>query len=114
MRILLAGATGVIGRSVLPLLVADGHVVAGMTRSPSNIDWLRRAGAEPVVCDAFDRQAVIDDGVSRRLTLKKGANVIRAAILNAGGATDFCARFLASEGKPLPGFSVRADSGTSR
>jgi hypothetical protein len=61
-----------------------------------------------------DRQTVIDDGVSRRLTLKKGANVIRAAILNAGGATDFCARFLDSEGKPLNGFSVRADSGTAR
>jgi hypothetical protein len=41
-----------------------------------------------------DRQAVIDDGVSKRLTLKQGANVIRAAIVNAGGATDFCARFL--------------------
>ena len=61
-----------------------------------------------------DRQTVIDDGVSRRLTLKKGANVIRAAILNAGGATDFCARFVDSEGKPLNGFSVRADSGNSR
>ena len=41
-----------------------------------------------------DRQAVIDDGVSPRLTLKEGPNVIRAAIVNAGGATDFCARFL--------------------
>ena len=41
-----------------------------------------------------DRQAVIDDGVSKRLTLKPGANVIRAAIVNGGGATDFCARFL--------------------
>jgi len=61
-----------------------------------------------------DRQTVIDDGVSRRLTLKKGANVIRAAIFNAGGATDFCARFLDSEEKPLTGFSVRADSGNSR
>lgn len=41
-----------------------------------------------------DRQTVIDDGVSKRLTLNQGANVIRAAIVNAGGATDFCARFL--------------------
>ena len=44
-----------------------------------------------------DRQTVIDDGVSKRLTLKKGPNVIRAAIVNAGGATDFCARFLDGE-----------------
>jgi hypothetical protein len=48
-----------------------------------------------------DRQAVIDDGVSRRLTLNKGANVIRAAIVNAGGATDFCARFLDENDRPI-------------
>jgi hypothetical protein len=48
-----------------------------------------------------DRQTVIDDGVSRRLALKQGANVIRGAILNAGGATDFCARLLDAEGRPL-------------
>ena len=48
-----------------------------------------------------DRQAVIDDGVSKRLTLKQGANVIRAAIVNAGGATDFCARFLDEKDQPI-------------
>jgi hypothetical protein len=48
-----------------------------------------------------DRQAVIDDGVSRRLTLHAGANVIRAAIVNAGGATDFCARFLDDHDRPI-------------
>jgi hypothetical protein len=48
-----------------------------------------------------DRQAVIDDGVSKRLTLRKGANVIRAAIVNAGGATDFCARFLDDNDRPI-------------
>jgi hypothetical protein len=48
-----------------------------------------------------DRQAVIDDGVSKRLTLKPGANVIRAAIVNAGGATDFCARFLDENDRPI-------------
>ncbi|HET7696292.1 MAG TPA: hypothetical protein VFK57_11330 [Vicinamibacterales bacterium] len=48
-----------------------------------------------------DRQAVIDDGVSKRLTLKQGANVIRAAIVNAGGATDFCARFLDGNDRPI-------------
>jgi hypothetical protein len=48
-----------------------------------------------------DRQTVIDDGVSKRLTLKQGANVIRAAIVNAGGATDFCARFLDENDQPI-------------
>jgi hypothetical protein len=53
-----------------------------------------------------DRQTVIDDGVSKRLVLKKGANVIRAAIVNGGGATDFCARFLDAQDRPLTGFTV--------
>lgn len=53
-----------------------------------------------------DRQTVIDDGVSRRLVLKKGRNVVRCAVINGGGATDFCARFLDPDEKPLRGFTV--------
>ena len=53
-----------------------------------------------------DRQTVIDDGVSKRLTLNKGANILRAAIVNGGGATDFCARFLDPDDKPLKGYTV--------
>ena len=53
-----------------------------------------------------DRQATIDDGVSKRLTLNKGPNIVRAAIVNAGGATDFCARFLDADDKPLKGYTV--------
>jgi nucleoside-diphosphate-sugar epimerase len=54
MRIFLAGASGVIGIRLLPLLVADGHRVAAMTRSPDKAGRLRSLGAEPVVCDVFD------------------------------------------------------------
>ena len=53
-----------------------------------------------------DRQTVIDDGVSKRLTLKKGANVLRAVIVNGGGATDFCARFLDADDHPIKGLTV--------
>jgi hypothetical protein len=53
-----------------------------------------------------DRQAVIDDGVSNRLTLKRGANVIRAAVVNGGGATDFCARFLDANDRPIKDLTV--------
>ena len=53
-----------------------------------------------------DRQTVIDDGVSKRLTLKKGPNVVRCAVINGGGATDFCARFLDAEEKPLKGVTL--------
>ncbi|MFQ6394242.1 NAD(P)H-binding protein [Nocardia sp. KC 131] len=54
MRIFLAGATGVIGVRLLPLLVAAGHEVAGMTRSESKADQVRAAGGQPVVCDVYD------------------------------------------------------------
>lgn len=69
----------------------------------ASIWWVN--GAE-VIGIYNDRQTVIDDGVSRRLTLKKGPNVIRAAIVNAGGATDFCARFLDGEDRPITGLSI--------
>jgi hypothetical protein len=59
-----------------------------------------------------DRQSVIDDGVSKRITLRQGRNVIRAAIINGGGATDFCARFLDEAGKPIQGLKVSLPSGT--
>ena len=58
MRIFLAGASGVIGVRLIPLLVRDGHEVAGMTRSPGKTAALRELGAEPVVCDVFDAGAL--------------------------------------------------------
>ena len=61
---------------------------------------------ERVIALNDDRQTVIDDGVSRRLTLHKGRNVIRAAIVNGGGATDFCARFLDENDRPITDLSV--------
>jgi len=65
--------------------------------------WLN---GEPVIALNDDRQAVIDDGVSRRVTLRKGRNVIRAAIINGGGATDFCARFLDEGDRPIQDLGV--------
>lgn len=58
MRIFVAGATGVIGIRLLPLLISAGHTVAGMTRSPDKAGQLRALGAEPVVCDVFDAPAL--------------------------------------------------------
>jgi uncharacterized protein YbjT (DUF2867 family) len=57
-RIFLAGATGVIGTRLIPLLVADGHVVAGMTRSAGRAGQVRDLGAEPVICDVYDAAAL--------------------------------------------------------
>ncbi|MEU7141992.1 NAD-dependent epimerase/dehydratase family protein [Nocardia sp. NPDC046473] len=58
MRIFLAGATGVIGTRLVPLLVAAGHEVAGMTRSATKENQVRDAGAVPVICDVYDLDAL--------------------------------------------------------
>jgi uncharacterized protein YbjT (DUF2867 family) len=57
-RIFVAGASGVIGVRLVPLLVGGGHVVAAMTRSPGKAGLLRELGAQPVVCDVFDAGAL--------------------------------------------------------
>jgi nucleoside-diphosphate-sugar epimerase len=63
-RVFLAGASGAIGRQLVPQLVAAGHEVAGMTRSPGKVEMLRQLGAEPVVVDVYEREklreAVVD------------------------------------------------------
>jgi len=58
MKIFVAGATGVLGRALVPELVERGHEVVGMTRSASKQDLVRSLGARPVVADALDPDAV--------------------------------------------------------
>ena len=58
MKIFLAGAAGVIGRLLTPLLIAAGHKVVGTTRSADKSGALRAQGAEPVVVDVFDAEAL--------------------------------------------------------
>lgn len=60
MRIFLAGATGVIGEQLVPLLVAGGHQVVATTRKPEKVGRLRAQGAEPVVVDGLDRDVVME------------------------------------------------------
>jgi nucleoside-diphosphate-sugar epimerase len=57
-KVFLAGATGVIGKQLLPMMLAAGHEVTGMTRSSSRAEGLRAAGADAVVCDAMDPEGV--------------------------------------------------------
>jgi nucleoside-diphosphate-sugar epimerase len=58
MRVFVAGASGAIGRPLVPRLLAAGHEVTGMTRRPERAEEIRAAGAEAVVCDAFDAVAL--------------------------------------------------------
>jgi 2-alkyl-3-oxoalkanoate reductase len=71
MKVFVAGATGALGRALVPQLVAGGHEVVGMTRSVSKQDLVRGLGAHPVVADALDPDAVAQVGqvVSGRLAV---------------------------------------------
>jgi nucleoside-diphosphate-sugar epimerase len=59
MRVFVTGGSGALGRHLVPALVAAGHEVTATTRTPGKVARLRAAGAEPVVLDGLDREAVI-------------------------------------------------------
>ncbi|PGM90608.1 NAD-dependent epimerase/dehydratase family protein [Bacillus cereus] len=58
MKIFVAGATGVIGRSLLPMLIKEGHTVFAMIRNESQVEAIKKVGAIPVIADVFNRHAV--------------------------------------------------------
>jgi nucleoside-diphosphate-sugar epimerase len=59
MRVLLVGASGVIGRPMIGMLTAAGHTVIGTTRDPKKAEMIRALGAEPMVLDAYNHEAVV-------------------------------------------------------
>lgn len=125
MRVFVAGATGVVGLPLVRILVEEGHTVAGMTRSSSKVGLISDLGAQPVVCDVYDAQALSEavvafrpDAVIHELTdlpddisqlrdasannariRREGTRNLLAAATNAG-ATRFIAQSVAWE---LPG-----------
>jgi nucleoside-diphosphate-sugar epimerase len=119
-RIFLAGASGVIGRKLTPMLVEAGHEVAGTTRSDAKAERVRELGASPVVIDVYDaealRAAVVDwspdlvmyqltdlpddaaeiparGAANARIRIEGTANLIAAA--RAAGADRFLAQSIA-------------------
>jgi 2-alkyl-3-oxoalkanoate reductase len=86
MNVFVAGATGALGRSLVPQLVARGHEVVGMTRTESKRDLVRSLGARPVVADALDADAVAEavasaepDVIVHQLTALSGRMSMRDA-----------------------------------
>jgi hypothetical protein len=65
--------------------------------------WLN--GNEAVILSG-DRRMVMDDCVSSRLTLNKGKNIIRGAVINGPGMSDFCVRFLDEKGEPIKDLTI--------
>lgn len=66
--------------------------------------WLN---GEEVLMLEGDRRMVEDDGMSPRLTLKKGRNTLRVAVINGPGLCDMCARFIDEKGKPITDYNVK-------
>ena len=69
--------------------------------------WLN--GKEAVILSG-DRRMVMDDCVSKRLTLNKGKNIIRGAVINGPGMSDFCVRFIDENGNPIKDLTINYES----
>lgn len=82
MRILVAGATGAIGRALLPCLINAGHSVVGTTRTANKTTHIRQVGAEALVVDGLDREAV------GRAVRSTGPDVIVHEMTDLKGASD--------------------------
>ena len=62
------------------------------------------------VVDVFgDRHMIVDDAVSRRITLNKGRNILRGAVINGPGLSDFCARFINENGAPVKDITINLE-----
>mgnify|MGYP000892862245 CR=1 FL=1 len=68
--------------------------------------WLN--GQEAVLLSG-DRRMVMDDGVSKRLTLRQGRNVLRGAVINGPGMSDFCVRFIDENGEPIKDLTLNLE-----
>ncbi len=136
MKIFLAGAAGVIGRRLTPLLIGAGHSVVGTTRSADKAATLRSLGAEPVAVDVFDAQALqravvtaqpdavihqltdlafapgtpqFEEGLARnaRIRIEGTRNLVAAA--RAAGVRRMVAQSIAWLYAPRPGARVESD-----
>ena len=70
----------------------------------ASIWWLN---GEEVLLLEGDRRMVEDDGMSKRITLKKGLNTLRCAVINGPGLSDFCVRFLDENNKPITNLTIK-------
>ncbi len=81
-----------------------GDVRLAVGSNGASMWWLN--GEEALLLSG-DRRMVKDDAMSPRLTLKKGRNILRGAIINGPGLSDFCVRFLDEKGNPVTNYSIK-------
>lgn len=84
-----------------PEEIADVRLSVGS--NSASMWWL---DGQEVLLMSGDRRMVQDDCASRRLTLKKGRNILRGAIINGPGMSDFCVRFVKEDGTPVTNFTI--------
>jgi len=82
MRIFVAGATGAVGRPLVPALIAAGHSVVGLTRTAAKAESIKQMGAEPVIADGLDAAAV------RAAVVAVRPEVVIHEMTDLGGASD--------------------------
>jgi nucleoside-diphosphate-sugar epimerase len=83
MRVFVAGATGAVGRELVPALISAGHRVAGLTRSIAKAEMIKRMGAEPVVADVFDAPSI------RQAFMAFQPEIVIHEMTGLGGMTDY-------------------------
>ncbi|MEJ3651437.1 NAD(P)-dependent oxidoreductase [Actinomycetes bacterium KLBMP 9759] len=113
MRLVLAGASGVVGRRLLPLLTSAGHSVVALTRSPSTAELLRGPGVATAVVDVSDRDALVEvvraaapDAVLHQLTDLTAGNLAANAALRRVGTRNLVDAALAAGARRMVAQSI--------
>jgi len=87
-----------------PVEIKNVRMTAGV--NSGGMMWLN---GEEVIMMSSDRDMIVDDCASTRLTLKKGRNIIRGGLLNGPGMSDFCVRFLDEKLKPVTNYTISCE-----
>ena len=100
------GRYGLICRAVTVIDVPEDleNVRLAVGSNSASMWWID--GEEALILSG-DRRMVMDDGVSKRMTLKKGRHILTGAVINGPGMSDFCVRFVDQQGNPVMNYNIR-------
>jgi len=99
------GRYGMICRVVTVIDVPEDMECVRLTAGSNSASMWWIDGEEVLILSG-DRRMVMDDGASRRMTLKKGRHILSGAIINGPGMSDFCVRFINEEGNPVLDYDI--------
>lgn len=91
---------------VLLLSVLPASPVSARKKGPDVKEALK---GEVLLLLAGDRHMGVDSAVSKRVTLKKGRNILRGATINGPGMSEFCARFIDDSGAPVRNYTISCE-----